>query len=134
MEFLDKLLKALKDVNWKEVATTSVDEVLKSLPIMVGIIVGVSGVLIALSMTPIGWLINLLTPIVGAIMQAYGGANLVKDIATGLYLFIDTVIQTKEAKSSGAMKQASALFTKAFKYVGPSILMEDIYESMDFRL
>lgn len=104
MEFLDKLLKALKDVNWKEVATTSVDEVLKSLPIMVGIIVGVSGVLIALSMTPIGWLINLLTPIVGAIMQAYGGTNLVKDIATGLYLFIDAVIQTKEAKSSGAMK------------------------------
>lgn len=37
-------------------------------------------------------------------MQAYGGTNLVKDIATGFYLFIDAVIQTKEAKSSGAMK------------------------------
>ncbi|MBQ8678990.1 MAG: hypothetical protein IJ530_04420 [Treponema sp.] len=120
MDLFAKLLKALQDVSWKEVAAVSAEEVLKTLPMMVGTIIAVSAVLIALTMTPVGWLI----PLVGTAMQVYGGANAAKDIAAGLYLFTDAVIQTKEAKSSGAMKQASALFTKAFKYVGPNLLMD----------
>ena len=124
MDFFDKLLKALQNVSWKEVAATSAEEVLKTLPMMVGTIIAVSAVLIALSMTHIGLLISMLTPVVGAVMQVYGGANAIKDIAAGLYLFTDAVIQTKEAKSKGAMEQISALFTKAFKYVGPNLLMD----------
>ena len=120
MDFWDKLFKALKDVNWKEVASASAEEVLKTLPVVVGTIILLSGVLIAISMTPVG----LLTPMVGAAMQYFGVANGIKDIRAGLYLFTDAVIQVKEAKSSGAMKQASALFTKAFKYVGPNLLMD----------
>lgn len=120
MDFWDKLFKALKDVNWKEVASASAEEVLKTLPVVVGTIILLSGVLIAISMTPVG----LLTPMVGAAMQYFGVANGIKDILAGLYLFTDAVIQVKEAKSSGAMKQASALFTKAFKYVGPNLLMD----------
>ena len=120
MDFRDKLFKALKDVNWKEVASASAEEVLKTLPVVVGTIILLSGVLIAISMTPVG----LLTPMVGAAMQYFGVANGIKDILAGLYLFTDAVIQVKEAKSSGAMKQASALFTKAFKYVGPNLLMD----------
>ena len=94
------------------------------LPMMVGTIIAVSAVLIALTMTPVGWLIPMLAPVVGTVMQTYGVANGIKDVLAGLYLFTDAVIQTKEAKSSGAMKQASALFTKAFKYVGPNLLMD----------
>ena len=124
MDFFDKLLKALQNVNWKEVAATSAEEVLKTLPMIVGTIIAVSAVLIALSMTPIGLLVSMLTPVVGAVMQAYAGANVIKDIAAGLYLFTDAVIQTKEAKSKGAMEQTSALFTKAFEYVGPNLLMD----------
>ena len=124
MDFFDKLLKALQNVSWKEVAATSAEEVLKTLPMIVGTIIAVSAVLIALSMTPIGLLISMLTPVVGAVMQAYAGANVIKDIAAGLYLFTDAVIQTKEAKSKGAMEQTSALFTKAFEYVGPNLLMD----------
>ena len=124
MDFFDKLLKDLQNVSWKEVAATSAEEVLKTLPMIVGTIIAVSAVLIALSMTPIGLLVSMLTPVVGAVMQAYAGANVIKDIAAGLYLFTDAVIQTKEAKSKGAMEQASALFTKAFKYVGPNLLMD----------
>ena len=124
MDFFDKLLKALQNVSWKEVAATSVEEVLKTLPMIVGTIIAVSAVLIALSMTPIGLLVSMLTPVVGAVMQAYAGANVIKDIAAGLYLFTDAVIQTKEAKSKGAMEQTSALFTKAFEYVGPNLLMD----------
>ena len=124
MDFFDKLLKALQNVSWKEVAATSAEEVLKTLPMIVGTIIAVSAVLIALSMTPIGLLVSMLTPVVGAVMQAYAGANVIKDIAAGLYLFTDAVIQTKEAKSKGAMEQTSALFTKAFKYVGPNLLMD----------
>ena len=120
MDFRDKLFKALKDVNWKEVASASAEEVLKTLPVAVGTIILLSGVLIAISMTPVG----LLTLMVGAAMQYFGVANGIKDILAGLYLFTDAVIQVKEAKSSGAMKQASALFTKAFKYVGPNLLMD----------
>ena len=120
MDFRDKLFKALKDVNWKEVASASAEEVLRTLPVAVGTIILLSGVLIAISMTPVG----LLTPMVGAAMQYFGVANGIKDILAGLYLFTDAVIQVKEAKSSGAMKQASALFTKAFKYVGPNLLMD----------
>ena len=124
MDFFDKLLKALQNVSWKEVAATSAEEVLKTLPMIVGTIIAVSAVLIALSMTPIGLLVSMLTPVVGAVMQAYAGANVIKDIAAGLYLFTDAVIQTKEAKSKGAMEQTSALFTKAFEYVGPNLLMD----------
>jgi len=124
MDFFDKLLKTMQNVSWKEVATTSAEEVLKTLPMMVGTIIAVSAVLIALSMTPIGLLVSMLTPVVGAVMQAYAGANVIKDIAAGLYLFTDAVIQTKEAKSKGAMEQTSALFTKAFEYVGPNLLMD----------
>ena len=124
MDFFDKLLKDLQNVSWKEVAATSAEEVLKTLPMIVGTIIAVSAVLIALSMTPIGLLISMLTPVVGAVMQAYGEANAIKDIAAGLYLFTDAVIQTKEAKSKGAMEQTSALFTKAFEYVGPNLLMD----------
>lgn len=124
MDFFAKLLKALQDVSWKEVAAVSAEEVLKTLPMMVGTIIAVSAVLIALTMTPVGWLIPMLAPVVGTVMQAYGMANGIKDVLAGLYLFTDAVIQTKEAKSSGAMKQASALFTKAFKYVGPNLLMD----------
>ena len=120
MDIFPKLLKALQNVSWKEVASTSAEEVLKTLPMMVGTIIVLSGVLIAITMTPIGWLI----PLVGTAMQVYGGARTAKDIAAGLYLFTDAVIQTKEAKSKGAMDQASALFTKAFKYVGPNLLMD----------
>ena len=116
MDFFDKLLKALQNVSWKEVAATSAEEVLKTLPMIVGTIIAVSAVLIALSMTPIGLLVSMLTPVVGAVMQAYAGANVIKDIAAGLYLFTDAVIQTKE--------QTSALFTKAFEYVGPNLLMD----------
>ena len=124
MDFFDKLLKALQNVSWKEVAATSAEEVLKTLPMIVGTIIAVSAVLIALNMTPIGLLVSMLTPVVGAVMQAYAGANVIKDIAAGLYLFTDAVIQTKEAKSKGAMEQTSALFTKAFEYVGPNLLMD----------
>ena len=124
MDFFDKLLKALQNVSWKEVAATSAEEVLKTLPMIVGTIIAVSAVLIALSMTPIGLLVSMLTPVVGAVMQTYAGANVIKDIAAGLYLFTDAVIQTKEAKSKGAMEQTSALFTKAFEYVGPNLLMD----------
>lgn len=124
MDFFDKLLKALQNVSWKEVVATSAEEVLKTLPMIVGTIIAVSAVLIALSMTPIGLLVSMLTPVVGAVMQAYAGANVIKDIAAGLYLFTDAVIQTKEAKSKGAMEQTSALFTKAFEYVGPNLLMD----------
>ena len=124
MDFFDKLLKALQNVSWKEVAATSAEEVLKTLLMIVGTIIAVSAVLIALSMTPIGLLVSMLTPVVGAVMQAYAGANVIKDIAAGLYLFTDAVIQTKEAKSKGAMEQTSALFTKAFEYVGPNLLMD----------
>ena len=120
MDFWDKLFKALKDVNWKEVASTATEEVLKMLPMMVGTIILLSGALVAISMTPIGWL----TPVVGVAMQYFGLVNGIKDVLAGLYLFTDAFIQTKEAKSSGAMKQASALFTKAFKYVGPNLLMD----------
>ena len=81
MDFFDKLLKALQNVSWKEVAATSAEEVLKTLPMIVGTIIAVSAVLIALSMTPIGLLVSMLTPVVGAVMQAYGGANAIKDIA-----------------------------------------------------
>ena len=59
---------------------------------IVGTIIAVSAVLIALSMTPIGLLVSMLTPVVGAVMQAYAGANVIKDIAAGLYLFTDAVI------------------------------------------
>lgn len=97
---------------------------MKTLPMIVGTIIAVSAVLIALSMTPIGLLVSMLTPVVGAVMQAYAGANVIKDIAAGLYLFTDAVIQTKEAKSKGAMEQTAALFTKAFEYVGPNLLMD----------
>ena len=81
MDFFDKLLKTLQNVSWKEVAATSAEEVLKTLPMIVGTIIAVSAVLIALSMTPIGLLISMLTPVVGAVMQAYGGANAIDDIA-----------------------------------------------------
>ena len=57
-------------------------------------------------------------------MQVYGGANAVKDILTGLYLFADAFLQTKDAKSRRAIEQAAALFTQAFKYVGPNLLMD----------
>ena len=120
MDFFDKLLKALQNVSWKEVASASAEEVLKTLPMMVGTIILLSGALVAISMTPVG----LLTPVVGVAMQYFGLANGIKDVLAGLYLFTDAVIQVKEAKSSGAMKQASALFTKAFKYVGPNLLMD----------
>ena len=80
MDFFDKLLKALQNVSRKEVAATSAEEVLKTLPMMVGTIIAVSSILIALSMTPVGLLISMLTPVVGAVMQAYGGANAIKDI------------------------------------------------------
>ena len=80
MDFFDKLLKAMQNVSRKEVAATSAEEVLKTLPMMVGTIIAVSSVLIALSMTPVGLLISMLTPVVGAVMQAYGGANAIKDI------------------------------------------------------
>ena len=81
MDFFGKLLKALQNVSRKEVAATSAEEVLKTLPMMVETIIAVSAVLIALSMTPVGLLISMLTPVVGAVMQAYGGANAIKDIA-----------------------------------------------------
>ena len=68
MDFFDKLLKALQNVSWKEVAATSAEEVLKTLPMIVGTIIAVSAVLIALSMTPIGLLVSMLTPVVGAVM------------------------------------------------------------------
>ena len=81
MDFFDKLLKVLQNVSWKEVAATSAEEVLKTLPMIVGTIIAVSAVLIALSMTPIGLLVSMLTPVVGAVMQAYAGANAIDDIA-----------------------------------------------------
>ncbi len=87
---------------------------------MVLMIITFSGVLIAVTMSPIGWL----TPLIGLAMQAWGGLNTVKDVLAGLYLFTDAALQVKDAKSKRALEQASALFTKAFKYVGPNLLMD----------
>ena len=120
MDLPEKLLEALKKVKWTEVAASTVEEVLKTLPVMAGMIIALSAVLIAITMSPVGWLM----PLVGGAMQVYGGANAVKDIITGLYLFADAFLQTKDAKSRRAIEQASALFTQAFKYVGPSLLMD----------
>ena len=116
----EKLLEALKNVKWTEVAASTVEEVLKTLPVMVGMLIALSAVLIAITMSPVGWLM----PLVGGAMQVYGGANAVKDILPSLYLFADAFLQTKDAKSRRAIEQASALFTQAFKYVGPSLLMD----------
>ncbi len=120
MEFKDKLWEALSAVDWKGVVQDSMFDVTSQLPIMVGTIVLLSGVLIAISMSPIGWL----APLVGTAMQVFGLSGAVEDVARGIYMFTDAILRIRDAKSKAGMSQATRHLEESFRQVAPSLMLD----------
>ncbi len=120
MEFKDKLWEALSAVDWKGVVQDSMFDVTSQLPIMVGTIVLLSGVLIAISMSPIGWL----APMVGTAMQVFGLSGAVEDVARGIYMFTDAILRIRDAKSKAGMSQATRHLEESFRQVAPSLMLD----------
>ena len=120
MEFRDKLWAALSAVDWKGVVQDSMFDVTSQLPIMVGTIVLLSGVLIAISMSPIGWL----APMVGTAMQVFGLSGAVEDVVKGIYMFTDAILRIRDAKSKAGMMQATQHLEESFRQVAPSLMMD----------
>ena len=120
MEFKDKLWEALSAVDWKGVVQDSMFDVTSQLPIMVGTIVLLSGVLIAISVSPIGWL----APMVGTAMQVFGLSGAVEDVVKGIYMFTDAVLRIRDAKSKAGMMQATQHLEDAFRQVAPSLMLD----------
>ena len=120
MEFKDKLWEALSAVDWKGVVQDSMFDVTSQLPIMVGTIVLLSGVLIAISMSPIGWL----APLVGTAMQVFGLSGAVEDVVKGIYMFTDAILRIRDAKSKAGMMQATQHLEESFRQVAPSLMLD----------
>ena len=120
MELQDKLWAALSAVDWKGVVQDSMFDVTSQLPIMVGTIVLLSGVLIAISMSPIGWL----APLVGTAMQVFGLSGAVEDVARGIYMFTDAILRIRDARSKAGMSQATRHLEEAFRQVAPSLMLD----------
>ena len=120
MEFKDKLWEALSAVDWKGVVQDSMFDVTSQLPIMVGTIVLLSGVLIAISMSPIGWL----APMVGTAMQVFGLSGAVEDVVKGIYMFTDAILRIRDAKSKAGMIQATQHLEESFRQVAPSLMLD----------
>ena len=120
MEFRDKLWAALSAVDWKGVVQDSMFDVTSQLPIMVGTIVLLSGVLIAISMSPIGWL----APMVGTAMQVFGLSGAVEDVARGIYMFTDAILRIRDARSKAGMSQATRHLEEAFRQVAPNLMLD----------
>ncbi|MBO7249440.1 MAG: hypothetical protein J6U88_05115 [Bacteroidales bacterium] len=120
MEFKDKLWEALSAVDWKGVVQDSVFDVTSQLPIMVGTIVLLSGVLIAISVSPIGWL----APMVGTAMQVFGLSGAVEDVVKGIYMFTDAILRIRDAKSKAGMSQATRHLEESFRQVAPNLMLD----------
>lgn len=120
MEFQDKLRDAFSAVHWKEILKDSVFDVTVQLPILISMILGLSGLCIVISMSPIGWL----TPAIAAAMQVLGVSGAVQDIIKGIYLFVDAIFRIKDAKSKGAILQTAQYLEEAFRYLAPNLLMD----------
>ena len=128
---------ALSAVDWKGVVQDSMFDVTSQLPIMVGTIVLLSGVLIAISVSPIGWLAPLelgVSAIVGILLAHFAavpaavmvlvtagmaGAN----IYAGSMMLTAALEKKQNSLNMQEHKQAARLFAESIAKIGVNVLM-----------